>query len=772
MQNLTFWLGDGLGNFAKVAPPDNWESFTVDLSFENQTPEATLNTTKLVWKVDIFNNTLTGLGMNGASWMNLWTLGGTVPTSAGNYGIFEGIPLRIYICNDSVSMGTLLFDGICDLTDPDTIFNCDIVSVKIRDKRMDLFTQLLSSVGYDFLATATVNGGPQGALAGPYTDRNGNHGTWIDDNPFYAGGDYVSVAYQQTEPVDFIVVLCLAETIYKALKMTIDNIKIVIEAIEGPIVIVGSTPPYTGGAAAFSTSSAIHALEMIYEIVQLYDMIAQFTYEVCPPTYTKYGMYARTLCERACSFFNFGFNSSIITDPASPYYNLVIIPQKQAWVSNQNGTAQVLANTLSALAFSSSNGTATGRMIFDDDFNFNNGGYAYGYPDMNPADLFRELCTMFNAKLKIILPVSGQPQIYMERWDYQYDISTFVLPNISDQAPFKIGFGTNASELAATYSVEWSTDSSDYQTLNVYDGTTCFYQVQPKNVTTYGVQHWTMGENGNGLNERIIGFSQGVRKNQLTVFEQILSTIGTVILAGALIVASVSIAAVLVVNLVSAIASASVPVIVEDALLLALLVVVLTLLLSNYPVPHFVSDVLSISAHTFSTPKAVIVNTSPFTIPLQSAVGFTPSAFNNYKRGGASAFQLAPDNHVDGDMLSGGDRLSARNLMKYFHFSSLPLYQTPPLARFAAPYPTGTPYYNQWLTYTNQQAPMCCADITSLINTNFFMAWDGSGPYKVDSCKYNPFTGISNIDYRLRKQYSNNLLYSFTVDGANNVNTL
>ena|ERR1035437_8689160 len=168
---LEFWVGNPP---QLVGAPDNWQSLELEISFDNNSPEATLNASQLVWKgaeAKLMND-----------WFNKGLLGGV--------GIFEGIPLQIKICDPS----QVIFNGIIDLTDPSTIFNCDIVKCKIRDKRMDMISQLFDSISFAYLATPVNNGG----------------GGIITPKIIPEGGDYVAIPYQHNDIPDYIQVFSLA----------------------------------------------------------------------------------------------------------------------------------------------------------------------------------------------------------------------------------------------------------------------------------------------------------------------------------------------------------------------------------------------------------------------------------------------------------------------------------------------------------------------------------------------------------------------------------
>lgn len=674
-----------------IPQPDNWQAMELELSYENLSPDAVLNATKLIW-----------MGAN-AFIMNDWLAQGL----NGGVGIFEGIPLLITVCNSN----EVVFDGIIDLTDVDTKFSCDIVQVKIRDKRMDMVSQLMDSISYSYL-----------------TSIPGQPGYIKPGNLLNGTGDYAPIAYQRNDipSLESIMTLILVLwDIYQIIEEVIDAVE---NAVESLIAAVAAYP----AVGLIAVNVLFFSLWLIYAIALTLILISLTEAAInclISPVLQKYGMFARTLMQKACDYFGLQFESTILNDPLSEYYDTMIMPSKSAWESNVSFTMNIL--TL---------GNIKHLTEYDDDYNLSNGGSAYGYYDGNPGDLIRSLEQAFNAKAKIILNTSGQPVLHFERWDYQYDLTTYKLPNISDQTPFnshglfnasgysQSAFCTNSDEIIANYNLKYSTDTNDINTLNFYDGTSCFAITRPNTITS-GLDKNVLLKNSK---ENVIEFSQAKRKEVMTSMEEFFED------AYAVVYAIYVVAEVTTLGVVSAANLPSAP-------------------LGFNKVGH-----LLLSEDITGVPKIFIAG------PPQSYTGLSISAWSGRS---FNAYTILPNNK--GSVNMSVPNLSTRSLFKNFHYSILAISKVPSGVRYATPYTPNSIHYNQWLIYRDQDIPLCCADY-ALIKENNFIETFSNQQAKVDTLKWKVFTENALIDYRVNQQYTNNLNVTFVVDGVDtfDINTL
>lgn len=702
MQSFLFYMGNPL---QAVPEPDNWQALMVELSYENNSPDAVLNETKLVWKAA------------NAEAMNVWVNDGL----SGGVGIFEGIPLVIKICDTQ----QIIFDGIIDLTDPETKFTCDIVQCRIRDRRMDMVSQLMDSVSFGYLATPTSSGG-----AGI-----------INPAPIQNGGDYVVIPYQLNNIPDYIQLITLCLVIFTVVDKFNEVQNILAGLVSGTTAASGLGG--LGGALLGIIEIVFYVLYLIALVIIIYELLKAAFQCIVSPVFSKFGMYAKTLMERACQHFNIGFSSTILQN--APYDRLVAMPQKSAWANN---------NSFVVTLFQQFVGPITKRIEYDDLYNWQHNGSqsgnnrdfaAYGYYDGTCGDFIRALEEEFNAKAKIIMDTNGNPVLHFERWDFQYDLSTYILPNISDQTPFnsnglfnnlggsQSAFATNAHELPSNYMVRYAVDTSDENTLGHYEGTSCYCTTRPINVTN--IQNVLL----KNLTERNIPFAHAYRKDDQSFAEKMLAPVWAI---GASIFNTAASIINLVINVYNFLAG------------LFSFTPLSTIQYMPLNPPFAAIGHMLMTNHITSVPKLFIATTSDGT-------GQTYQNYFDFQGHSMTGVLIDPSNR---------DIIGAKVLMKNFHFSSLPQTVVPPHP-YNYPYPAGQPYFNQWLIYKNQKAPLCCEDYSLLKNNNIITTFDGKFA-KCESVKWNPHKGMGDIDYRVRTQYSNNLKTSFVIDGKETVDVL
>lgn len=704
MQSFLFYIGNPL---QQVPEPDNWQALELELSFENNSPDAVLNSTKLIWKA------------SNAELMNAWVSGGL----SGDVGIFEGIPLVIKMCDTQ----EIVFDGIIDLTDVETKFTCDIVQCRIRDKRMDMVSQLMDSVSFAYLSTPTTSGGPTTQIINPAPIQN--------------GGDYVVIPYQLNNVPDYIQLITLCIVIFTIQ----DKIESAINVING--LVDGTTLAFStlgyGGAILGMLEIVFYVIYLIALVLIMYELLKAAFQCIVSPVFSKFGMYAKTLMEKACSYFNLQFSSTILQQ--APFDRLVIMPQKSSWANNDSFISTLFGQFV---------GNVTKRIEYDDFYNWQHNGSssgnfkdlaAYGYYDGTCGDFIRAMEEVFNAKAKIIMNSNGQPVLHFERWDFQYNLATYTLPNISDQTPFnsnglfnnsgysQSAFGTNAHELPANYMVRYSVDTNDFNTLGVYEGTSCYCTTRPN--TMIAVQNVLL----QNLVERNLGFSQALRKDQQTMAEQMLGPIWS---AGAGMFNAIGFIVNGVISIYNALAN-----------LFNFTPLSYVQLMPLNP-PFAAVGHMLMSNHVTGVPKMFIATTNDGT-------GQSYTNYFDYAGRNMTGVLIDPNNR---------DIIGAKVLMKNFHFSSLPLTIVPP-APYNQPYPAGAVYFNQYLNFNNQQAPLCCEDYSVIKNNNIISTVDGKQG-RMYSTKWNPHKGLGNLDYGIRFQYTNNLKTSFVIDGKETVDVL
>lgn len=674
MQQVDFYLGNPS---VKVNPPRNWEALALELSFESGDPEATLNSTVLEWTGDV------------AATLNDWFMNQT--------GVFEGVPLLVKICSTQETV----FDGIVDLTTPETLWNCDIVRVKIRDRRMDMIAQLFNSVTFSFLAAPIIKGG-----AGI-----------INPNPISQGGDYVVIPYQINSVPDYVEFFSMGLAVYNIADKTYDVVNKLVSLITATTIDFGALQ--VGGAILGIIQIIGYIAYLVLMIIVIIDMLLAAFHYIVSPVFTKLGMYAHTLMERACQSFNIPFVSTILQ--TAPYNRMVVMPAKPEWANNQTFTRELFNQFLSW------NGSIH-RMQYDDLYNLQSTGFAYGYYDGTPGQLMAALEEVFDAKGKVIMNTLGQPELHFERWDYQYSLTSVNFPNISEQAPFRQAYSTNAAELAANYEVFYARDDQDENTYHYYEGTriNCQTSLQVYN----NIQNVTL----KNLRSRSLQFAHAFRKQKPSAAEEVLVKLYVVAAAIANPIIGLINTLVNIVNWVINLFCPSCQ--------------GLATLPSVPAAPAWAqSGHMLLSNHITSVPKIFLAG---------------PTTYNNWY--GYQGVTIDINNRA-----ANQPSLAARSLMKYFHFSSLPLSVAP-----GPPYTTqaaGSPYFNQWKQYKNQKVPFCCSDYQTIKNNNVVTLYDGTQA-KLTSYKPVLKTGIADTDYQVRYLYAPNLKVNYVIDGVDVTNTL
>ncbi len=107
-----------------------------------------------------------------------------------------------------------------------------------------------------------------------------------------------------------------------------------------------------------------------------------------------------------------------------------------------------------------------------------------------------------------------------ERRDFFRRNTGFVIPDtFTDQDNLRDEIGFNTEEMRANYSIDWSTDSQDLNTLDNINGSFFQAQLSPK------VTNNPELTNLKGEETIAIPFTQGVRKDKLTVIEEVVKAL-------------------------------------------------------------------------------------------------------------------------------------------------------------------------------------------------------------------------------------------------------
>ena len=749
MNTLGFFIKPyGASSFVQIGEPQNALDLEIEISFENPEPMSVLNAQRLT-----FIN-------NEAQLINNWILTGG--------GIYEAIPLQIF----ETTSNTKIFDGIIDLTDNENEYTDDMVTVKIANYQLDLFTSLFGSVSFDYLSAPVSYGGATANVLGQTTNNPQFPalGAIIPfPNPDYSNGDFITVAYQNDSVPDYGEAAIMAFAVYQ----------LIIDLKQAYESLVGNTADVAGSAEdifGFGVGQiAMLCFQVVYIILLLLATIIlisnMFSYLVSP-VLSKFAVNVPNILNKSCQFFGLNFQSSIFS--GYPYNNLCLLPRKGALARNNTFTNTIMSGSVSL----SGGGAITGgsvvnnRIEFDDLYNwYHNGGVnpsantygigASGVPEGTPKQLFEDIGKVFNAVPKIII-TGGVPTLHFEReedfWtNPAYRNNSFVLPPVATETPFNRAdiFGnpshpnskwkTNAHDLPANYNLLWTQDTSDLNTYTYSDGTFIMAQSSVNGITP-----------GNycllrGLTTVNIPFAMLKRKNEETFMEKAFYDAITVVnfflqpieqLYNAMANAINT-----VINAINSIAHAI------NSLLkfFGIKAHIGTITTTLQPLPNVLA-----STNNFTKTGHAFLENNTTSVPRLFIAGqqqnYSATNLGDWGNRQFNSFTVDSNNKY---------YLSASYLMANFHYSKLPLTQDP----------NGNTYFNQWLYFEDIQIPLDSGNFFSLYNYNQVLDNDGN-ICVITSCKWNPYKGLATINYKRQKQYVKNISQTIIVDGSSTYNSM
>lgn len=758
-------------NGLAVQPPVNWDSLEIELSFESDRPQAAMNATKLTWMSDPLYQQR-GFQADAVRIIQDWIGGGL---NSGQPGLFVGIPLSITVC----TTGETVFNGIVDLSDSEVALGYqflgsnqlsnDQITVKLIDKREDLMKELFESTSFAFLASGQAGAnqnysGNQQPLNVPLYNVVPGYGNLqyniIPAPSVSFGGDFLPVSYQLNSIPDYAQDMIMLVTLMHVVKICEDILAIIKNIAAQIAAVIATAASVIDLPAALGLALAI--LEIIAQLIEaifLLDVVSSFVAKcindnigpiswnlvpfdwVANPDcnnnyfcYTKFGMSTLTLCQRACAFFGMPFKSTILE--SEPYDRLVWLPAKRAWPTPNNTVVQILLNQ------SGITDTET-RTQYDDFENWSStqswptsAGISYGYPDGTIGEFFRNICDVFDARVKIIPDANGIPVVHLERWDQPIQQTNIVLPPVSDAPPFPVSVGTNSSEVASNYQLIYATDPSDYNTL--YN--TIGYSVQCQLNSTNMYNQDSMSSTLRGFTNRQLSCAQGLVKYDYTGVESIFNTIWGLFIVGLpnAIIGFIN-------DLVGGVNAISG-------------------LIGIPPIPQFPEfpqniipqnkGVLQLYHHTTGAPKLLLSDNDISS--WNGKLSTTPG----------EGSKLNQNNIPSSNDITEGynDALSARTLFRNYHISSIGL-----ATDLSGHQVHNNIIPNQWITFSGLSIPLCCSNFQELYNNNWCLLSDGITPAKITSLKWKPHDGVAKIDFRVPQLYTNNLTSTFTIDGTYNV---
>jgi len=341
---------------------------------------------------------------DGTRTANNWIVSGLT----GGYGVFEGIPFNIDLKDGSRVDN--LFKGYLDLSSADILCS-SINAASSESGQVDWLNTVADSFTFEYLYDG-ISVGDRGK---------------INDS-------------------DFV-------TISTSLIIQVQNI------IEKPVELL----PFEFGNIITFVLGILNLILLVLAIVRLIIQLVQTL--INRLKYHK-GMYAYTLCEKACDYLGLEFRSTILdgtfqlpNGTTSPFDQLLILPDTYEQFQKDD-----VPNSEKATRFA-----ASVLGVQDPRENFANTGFYRG----TFGDLLRELKEMFNAKVVI-----NNGVLNLERDDVNLSNGErYQIPNLDRK---NVPYRFNADELVSNYNISFTTDANDRTNWQYWKGNEAQIITAPK----------------------------------------------------------------------------------------------------------------------------------------------------------------------------------------------------------------------------------------------------------------------------------------------------
>lgn len=257
----------------------------------------------------------------------------------------------------------------------------------------------------------------------------------------------------------------------------------------------------------------IHIAYIILMGLALYNTFLNFIFSIIQPVKYHAAMLMSDLMIAACIFMGLDFKSSIFQ--TFPFNQIALLPEKYIPVANGSQNVWSIAGKGGALSVTN----AVGGYIKPTP------SEQQGYPIMTGGDLFRLAKKLCNGKILLQNPDTNPnvsvPTLVLERRDYVPNTPLYQLPDV--RADWN---GYNTKEFNATTILKFTKDLNDKNTFDQYQGEILSSVVQCAN------QPDPLCAITKGLREIQIDAARGIRKEKLTIPEDIMNGLSN-ILAGA-----------------------------------------------------------------------------------------------------------------------------------------------------------------------------------------------------------------------------------------------
>ncbi len=391
---------------------------------------------------------------------------------SGGVGFFEGDPYRIEIGPLDTQTS---FDGYLDFSaGVNFVDECEVECTLKREQGSDWLNEVADGFSYRYLES-------QGIIT---------------------NSDFVSVPYVINYIPDGAQLLILGISTFIMTKELVEAIRGIAERIAD---ITDAAVPVTGTSVGLG-AGAVTAVDIGNIILAVLKLVAQIAYtaaivvalvklteqiieQLMPPKRFHLGMTVKSLFEKACQYLNLTLESTLLDDIDKGGNKWVVIPSK-----NHRGGEKP--------AGADSSWRETGVPSQQDATN-------------TFAGVVRTFKDVFNADFQL-----KDGKFIFERKDFFLKSTGYVIPDTFIDQEKLIDTNTfNTDEIKSSYNINWSFDSQDLNTLDNQNGRVFQAVLSPK--VTNNAKLTTL----TGLQEVGIPITMGLRKDKLTLIEEIVKAL-------------------------------------------------------------------------------------------------------------------------------------------------------------------------------------------------------------------------------------------------------
>jgi hypothetical protein len=263
--------------------PQNLKELEVQLSFENDSPAASVKTTSF----DFWGEDAEALNKH----LDDGLLAGV--------GIFEGLPFRIEKC------GQTLLDGSVNLSGDGVQFECDKITSNIVEKlKIDFLRDTADGFSFAYLADTSYSG------PGKITSA-----------------DYLEIPYVISAIPDYTQAMMMGVSVFIVAKETADVINKASEDVQDLVLAAAAAIATAGVSVAWEIAKLVALVGYLVAMaLALFKLIQLLVDNIIQKKKTKLGMRCNLHFQRACEYLGYTFSSTILQTPV--YDKLTIIPQK------------------------------------------------------------------------------------------------------------------------------------------------------------------------------------------------------------------------------------------------------------------------------------------------------------------------------------------------------------------------------------------------------------------------------------------------------------